>query len=220
MGKWQFTKGLHDLGGGCFAYLQPNGGWGWSNAGLVVDGEANLLIDTLFDLKLTQEMLDNMRDSVPSTQKIKTLVNTHANGDHTFGNQLIVDAEIITSTQTASEMLERPPEFIKRLKANRAQLGEGALFLYDMMAKNFDWEDVVYTAPTRTFLERLDLEVGDKEVQLIYAGPAHRRHACLPSPRQNSVCRRPSFRGRSSGDLGGASRELDKSLRQDSQLGR
>jgi hypothetical protein len=43
MAKWQFTKGLHDLGGGCFAYLQPDGGWGWSNAGLVVDGEENLL---------------------------------------------------------------------------------------------------------------------------------------------------------------------------------
>jgi cyclase len=173
MAKWQFTKGLHDLGGGCFGYLQPDGGWGWSNAGLVVDGEENLLIDTLFDLKLTQEMLNNMRDKVPSAQKIKTLVNTHANGDHTFGNQLIVDAEIITTAQTAAEMLERPPEVIKRLKANRTQLGEGALFLYDMMAKNFDWEDVVYTAPTRTFSERLDLKVGDKEVQLIYAGPAH-----------------------------------------------
>src|SRR6516164_7668857 len=68
---------------------------------------------------------------------------------------------------------ERPPELIKRLKANQAELGEGARFLYDMMAKNFDWEEVVYTAPTRTFLERLDLKVGDKEVQLIYAGPAH-----------------------------------------------
>ena len=140
---------------------------------MVVDGEENLLIDTLFDLKLTKEMLNNMRDNVPSAQKIKTLVNTHANGDHTFGNQLIVDAEIITTAQTAEEMLERPPEFIKRVKANRTQLGEGALFLYDMMAKNFDWEDVVYTAPTRTFSERLDLKVGDKEVQLIYAGPAH-----------------------------------------------
>ena len=173
MAKWQFTKGLHDLGGGCLAYLQPDGGWGWSNAGLVVDGEENLLIDTLFDLKLTQEMLDTMRNKVPSAQKIKTLVNTHANGDHTFGNQLVADAEIITTAQTAAEMLERPPELIKRLKANQAELGEGARFLYDMMAKNFDWEEVVYTAPTRTFSERLDLKVGDKEVQLIYAGPAH-----------------------------------------------
>jgi glyoxylase-like metal-dependent hydrolase (beta-lactamase superfamily II) len=51
-----------------------------------------------------------MRNKVPSAHKIKTLVNTHANGDHTFGNQLVADAEIITTAQTAAEMLERPPE--------------------------------------------------------------------------------------------------------------
>ena len=42
-----YTRGLHDLGTGCFAWLQPDGSWGWSNAGLVVDGEATLLVDTL-----------------------------------------------------------------------------------------------------------------------------------------------------------------------------
>ena len=25
---WQYTKGLHDLGNGCFAYLQPDGSGG------------------------------------------------------------------------------------------------------------------------------------------------------------------------------------------------
>ena len=32
-----FTHGLHEIGHGCHAYLQPDGGWGWSNAGLIVD---------------------------------------------------------------------------------------------------------------------------------------------------------------------------------------
>jgi len=109
MAKWQYTKGLHDLGNGCLAYLQPDGSWGWSNAGLIVDGSENLLVDTLFDLKLTRQMLNEMRDKVPSARKIKTLVNTHANGDHTFGNQLVVGADIITTEQTAKEMLEHPP---------------------------------------------------------------------------------------------------------------
>ncbi len=72
-------------------------------------------------------------------------------------------------------MFEFQPQRIKELKAGRAQLGDGAQFLYDMMAKNFDWDDVVYTPPTRTFSERLDLKVGNKDVQLIYAGPAHTR---------------------------------------------
>ncbi|MCW3026075.1 MAG: metallo-beta-lactamase family protein, partial [Solirubrobacterales bacterium] len=59
-----YTKGLQEVGDGLYAYLQPDGGWGWSNAGLVVDGERTLLIDTLFDLALTDEMLRTMRDAV------------------------------------------------------------------------------------------------------------------------------------------------------------
>ena len=51
MSKWGFTKGLKDIGDGVYAYLQPDGGWGWSNAGLIVDGERTLLVDTLFDLR-------------------------------------------------------------------------------------------------------------------------------------------------------------------------
>lgn len=80
--KWAYTKGLHDLGNGCYAYLQPDGSWGWSNAGLVADSGESLLVDTLFDLKLTREMLDTMRRAEPkAATKIRTLVNTHSNGD-------------------------------------------------------------------------------------------------------------------------------------------
>ena len=55
--SWKFTKGLHDIGAGHYAYLQPDGHWGYSNAGLVVDGDQSLLVDTLFDERLTAEML-------------------------------------------------------------------------------------------------------------------------------------------------------------------
>ena len=55
-----YTNGLHEVGDGCFAYLQPDGGWGWSNAGLIVGDGASLLVDTLFDLELTAEMLSTM----------------------------------------------------------------------------------------------------------------------------------------------------------------
>jgi len=92
MRTWQYTKGLHDLGNSVYAYLQPDGSWGWSNAGLITDGGASLLIDTLFDLKLTQEMLDTIRRSVRAASHIDMVVNTHANGDHCYGNQLVSDA--------------------------------------------------------------------------------------------------------------------------------
>src|SRR5260370_23773600 len=104
MSNWSYTKGLHDLGNSVYAYLQPDGSWGWSNAGLITDGEASLLIDTLFDLLLTQEMLDTMRRSGPASSHIDMVVNTHANGDHCYGNQLVADAQIIASQNTAEAM--------------------------------------------------------------------------------------------------------------------
>ena len=97
-----YTLGLHEIADGTHAYLQPDGGWGWSNAGLVVGDGASLLVDTLFDLNITQRMLDAM---APHTRAaaISTVVNTHANGDHCYGNQLVRSAEIIASEATAHD---------------------------------------------------------------------------------------------------------------------
>lgn len=89
MPKWQYTKGLHDLGNNTWAWLQPDGGWGLSNAGLIVDGDQTLMVDTLFDLAHTREMLAAYRRAAPAANNIGVLVNTHSNGDHTFGNQLV-----------------------------------------------------------------------------------------------------------------------------------
>jgi glyoxylase-like metal-dependent hydrolase (beta-lactamase superfamily II) len=124
-----YEKGLHPVGDGLYAYLQPDGGWGWSNAGLVVDGEATLLIDTLFDLRLTEEMLAAMRNAVPAAAQIDTLLNTHANGDHCYGNQLVRGARIVASERTAAEMTEVPAAAMAALVAQAPNMGEtGAFF--------------------------------------------------------------------------------------------
>jgi len=173
---WKFEKGLHDLGNGAYAWLAPDGSWGWSNAGLVVDGDQSLLVDTLFDLKLTQEMLDAMRDAEPrAARSIGTLVNTHANGDHCHGNQLVAGAEIIASTASAEEMNELPPE---AMAAMMKQLGDDpspfAAYMRHCFGP-FEFDDVKHTPPTRTFDRELGLDVGDKHVELIEVGPAHTR---------------------------------------------
>ena len=59
-----YSLGLHEISDGVHAYLQPDGGWGWSNAGLIVGDGTSLLVDTLFDLRLTQEMLNAMASLV------------------------------------------------------------------------------------------------------------------------------------------------------------
>jgi len=163
-----FSKGLHELGDGCFAYLQPDGSWGWSNAGLVIGDGVSLLVDTLFDLRLTAEMLSSMA-AVTRTAPIGTLVNTHANGDHCYGNELVQGAEIIASTATAHEMTEVPPAMLAAL--NRAEGEVGSLFRHFFGA--FEFEGIEVRMPTRTFEGRLDVEVGGRTVELIEVGPAH-----------------------------------------------
>lgn len=174
MGRWSYTRGLHDLGNTVYAYLQPAGSWGWSNAGVIVDGKVSLLVDTLYDLKLTREMLDIMRASLPATAQVDMLVNTHANGDHCYGNQLVSGARIIASARTAREMLEVPPQLMSMIVKQGPTLGAAGAFASRIFAP-FDFEDIVLTPPTSTFEGTLDLQVGSKAVRLLEVGPAHTR---------------------------------------------
>ena len=116
-----YTLGLHEISEGTHAYLQPDGGWGWSNAGLVVGDGVSLLVDTLFDLKITQRMLDHMAPFTGSAP-IGTVVNTHANGDHCYGNSLVSNANIIASAATAHEMAEVPPAMLARSEEHTSEL--------------------------------------------------------------------------------------------------
>src|SRR6476646_4466544 len=103
-----YTRGLHELGDGLFAYLQPDGGWGWSNAGLITAAGTSLLVDTLFDLALTKAMLEAM---VPITDQnpIEQAFNTHGNGDHWYGNDLLPDNIPIVASAGAVEVMRASP---------------------------------------------------------------------------------------------------------------
>jgi glyoxylase-like metal-dependent hydrolase (beta-lactamase superfamily II) len=174
--RFPYRKGLHDLGRGAYAWLAPDGSWGWSNAGLVVDGEASLLVDTLFDLALTGEMLDAMRAAEPrAAARIDVLVNTHANGDHCYGNALAGDAEIIASRASAEEMGETPPEVLAALVAGVGGQDTALGRFIRRAFGPFQFEGIRLVPPTRTFDGRLELRVGDKRVELFELGPAHTR---------------------------------------------
>jgi cyclase len=166
----QYTKGLHELGDGLWAYLQPTGTWGYSNAGLVAGGGSSTLVDTLFDLRLTREMLDAMAP-LTSTRPIDVLVNTHANGDHCFGNELVPDrATIYATVAAAEEMKVFPASVLHALKGAEAdEVREFAQYAFG----DFDFEEVSGRAPDETFTDRLTMHVGDRRIELMDLGPAH-----------------------------------------------
>ena len=168
-----FQKGLHETGNGIFAYLQPDGGWGWSNAGLITDGEESLLVDTLFDASLTREMLGIMADAAGiGADDIGVIVNTHANGDHTHGNGCCQHAEVIASEASAKEMSELPASELAAIMDQAKAMGPAGQYLVDIFG-SFNFRDVEEKLPTQTFSGEHTVHVGDKRVDLIEVGPAH-----------------------------------------------
>ena len=167
-----YEKGLHELGDGLHAYLQPDGTWGWSNAGLITAEGTSLLVDTLFDLELTREMLDAMRP-VTARNPIDAAMNTHGNGDHCFGNALLPDgAEVYATTGAVAEMQAAPPQLVNALKHADVLGPEFTAYIRRIFGP-FRFEDIELRAPTSTFEGALDLRVGDRTVHLIEVGPAH-----------------------------------------------
>jgi len=167
-----YAKGLHEVADGVWGYLQPDGGWGWSNAGLVTGNGVSLLVDTLFDLRLTAEMLETMRRVTPAAREIGTVVNTHANGDHCYGNALLSGSDIVASARCAEEMAQLPPSAMAGVMRAAPSLGPAGEFLGRIFAP-FSFDEIPDVPPTSTFEGRLELSVGDRHVTLLEVGPAH-----------------------------------------------
>jgi cyclase len=184
----RYAAGLTQAAPAVHAWLQPNGAWGESNAGLIVGEGESLLVDTLWDLALTGRMLDAigpLADEAP----IRTLVNTHGDGDHWWGNELVGAQEIVaTEAAAAHEMKAVTPGSMAALRRLgsalalaggspvpypfRSALDSSGRFLRGMAAP-YDHRGITLTRPTRAFSGRLDLDVGGRRVELIEVGPAH-----------------------------------------------
>jgi cyclase len=182
-----YVGGLKDLGRDVWAWLQPNGGLGESNAGLVTGAGESLLIDTLWDLPLTRRMLDAM--AAPSERApIRTLVNTHADGDHCWGNQLLADVAIVGTRACREDMLREDPRTLRLLRTAGRTMGplmarthrrlpglgqaEGFAAFASLLGA-FDFGGIEVTPPTQTFTGTLSLDVGGRAVDVIEVGPAH-----------------------------------------------
>jgi glyoxylase-like metal-dependent hydrolase (beta-lactamase superfamily II) len=178
-----YARGIYDLGQRLYAYLSPNGSWYETNTGLIVGDGESLLVDTLLDLPHTHTMLKLMRP-LTDTHPIHYLVNTHADCDHCWGNELVTGAEIISSQACYEEMQQFSPATLMSL----AKLGSllkvaghmPGLTKYRLigawwqtMLAPYNTGSVKLTLPSRRFTGELTLQVGGREVHLLEVGPMH-----------------------------------------------
>jgi cyclase len=164
---------LHEIASGVHMWA-PDGvdPWGLANCGLVhSDGEA-LLVDTPYTPALTEVFLAAARqvtgDTVPGT-----VVATHANGDHTWGNQCLTGSEILaTDAALEHQCVEPTPQELHALVWD-SDPDQPLGWYFRRHFGKFDFSDIEVLPPTTTFSGRHDLTVGRIPVELHEVGPAH-----------------------------------------------
>jgi glyoxylase-like metal-dependent hydrolase (beta-lactamase superfamily II) len=186
----RFDAGFVEVASGTWGFMQPNGGLGESNAGLIFDGEHVMFVDSLWDVPLTRKMVELARVIVDASPE--TLFNTHSDGDHVWGNQLFDGARIISTTTAKELMTLDPPKALRAMQRGGNALGViGRLPIPFFGPRDFgnlprlplkhmgqemapfDWSDVKLTLPQETFDGQLEVQVGSRSVELIEVGPAH-----------------------------------------------
>lgn len=165
-----YERGLVQVGPHTYTFLQPNGSWGWSNSGLIVGEREAILVDTFFDLGTTRELLTAVRGA--TDRPISTLVNTHHNGDHAWGNQLVEGATIVGHRHCREQLLSGPPPEMFAGILQGEDDGGAISFLKRTMG-GFDFTGITVTPPSVVFDDRLSLFLDGREIQLLHLGPAH-----------------------------------------------
>ena len=178
MAATPYTRGLQRIGDSCYAWFEPPGSWGLANSGfLVSDGEV-LVVDTQNDMPRARALRESVRQ-VDSSAVITTVVNTHCDGDHWFGNQFFEGARILATTEAAAEMkqLAHDPRRIREtaLMAKGPALRE---FL-SWRADAYDYEGWRPMFPTETFDGELAVAIGATHARLISVGPGHTTGDCI-----------------------------------------
>lgn len=180
-----FEGGLQEVAERTYAWIQPNGELGESNAGLVIGESSSLLIDTLWDERLTRRMLDAMFPHVRGAP-IATVLNTHGDGDHWYGNGVVLDAEVVATESAERQMRAEPPAMITRtgpLRTGASLLGRVPLLPFGDRIRGiaafgaelgrYEIAGIKPRYPDRTFTGTATLDAGGRQVEAIEVGPAH-----------------------------------------------
>ena len=157
----------------------------------VIETGAGLVV---IDTGLSPTMAARTRGRIIGQLKrddFKWVINTHSHFDHTAGNQAFSDATIVGHENVPAAMvsfddgrgawIERRHRYLERLESAAADAEAGSAeklaFAEDLRFESELIEDLGSgyrsTPPTITFSDRLNLTVGDLDLELVWMGPAH-----------------------------------------------
>jgi cyclase len=145
---------LHEVAEQVYAYVQPDGSWWINNTGFLVGRTGVVSVDACSTEARTRAYLDTIASV--TARPVRTLINTHHHGDHTFGNYLFDGATIVGHERIREEMLAFGPP-------------RSGPFWQDVT-----WGDVQLSPPFLTYTDQVSVYVDDLRCELRYVGtPAH-----------------------------------------------
>lgn len=145
---------VEEVSEGVHAYIQPDGTWWINNTGFLVGRQGVTSVDACSTVRRTRAYLDAI--GRVTSQPVRTLVNTHHHGDHTFGNFLFAGATIVGHEATRTSILEWGMPFDAPVWTS------------------VDWGDVELAPPFVTYKDGVTLWVDDLRCEVTHVGtPAH-----------------------------------------------
>ena len=143
---------VQEVSAGVYAYVQPDGTWWINNTGFLVGPQGVISIDACSTERRTRAYQAAIAAITP--EPVRTVLNTHHHGDHTFGNCLFPGAAIVAQERTRDEAIAfGPPR---------------ELPFWDCP----DWGDLSLDPPFVTFTDQIAVHAGDLRAEVRYVGTA------------------------------------------------
>ena len=136
-----------------------------ANAGIIIGRDGILVVDTLISSREAQRFLKDIR--LITDKPIRYVVNTHYHLDHAFGNADFAreGAVVISQLKDAANL------------KTHGQAALGNAKEYGLTEQDMEGTEIVL--PALAFGDRLDIDLGDRTVQLIYTGVSHTEGSIL-----------------------------------------
>ncbi len=143
---------VQEVSAGVYAYVQPDGTWWINNTGFLTGPQGVISIDTCSTERRTRAYQAAIAAVTPAP--VRTVLNTHHHGDHTFGNCLFPGAAIVAHERARAEAIAfGPPR---------------DLAFWD----GPDWGDLSLDPPFVTFTDQIAVHAGDLRADVRYVGTA------------------------------------------------
>ncbi|MCX5267327.1 MBL fold metallo-hydrolase [Streptomyces sp. NBC_00199] len=150
----QVRSEMREVASSVYAWIQPDGGWCLNNAGLILDGECAVLVDTAATERRTRVLAEAVGTLAPAGPDF--LVNTHFHGDHTFGNSYFKPRATIIAHENCAR--------------DQIAAGPGLRGLWP----DVEWGETPVLGPDVTYRgDEAAVHSGGRRIALLHPGTAH-----------------------------------------------